>query len=269
MKHLTLSILLMLISQSVFASLLVTPTRVVFDHRDRTAEVVVVNTSNTEKNYKVEWINQAQGQGGGYVQLSEQELLQFPRADQYIRFAPRRVTLQPGESQTIKLMARRKNDMSAAEYRSHLRFTALPDTTLSSAAQQESSSGVNIRLNMLLSYSIPVVMRTTKPETTVSLSDLNLINRPADGKEALEFKVNKAIPNSVYGNFTIIHEHNGQQTEVGYLNGVNIFSELEHFKTNIVLLQPVREKGGKLTLVYKGTQEFADTLKQEAKLVIN
>lgn len=250
------------------ASLLVTPTRVAFDMRDRTSEVVLLNTSGEVKSYRVEWINQRQGESGGYFPLEGQALEEFPKAEEFIRFSPRRITLNPGESQTIKLMVRRKANMTEAEYRSHLKFTALPSESESSAVFEDSpSEGVNVRLNVLLSYSIPVILRTQPVKTDVKMQNLSLQTRE-DGKEVLTFTMIKNMPNSVFGDFVVTHKNGGEETEIGYLNGVSMFSESNSLNANVVLLTPVKDLGGILTLRYKGKGEFADKINEIASVVI-
>lgn len=268
MKLLIISLLLLTFAGNAIASLLVTPTRVAFDVRDRTAEVVLLNTSNTQRSYRLEWENQAQGQGGGYVKLSEEDLINFPRADKFIRFAPRSVTLQPGESQTVRLMVRRTADMNLAEYRSHLKFTALPNQAESSVENTEQTTGVNIKLNVLMSYSIPIVLRTQAPNKSVNITEMDIVSREQDGKKVVNFTLAKNSQNSIFGDFTLFHEVEGDTYELGYLNGVNMFAETNVMKSNIVLLRDIEPLTGNLKLVFKGKQEFADTVFGEAKIVL-
>ena len=47
--------------------------------------------------------------------------------ENYIRYSPRQVRLNPNEKQTIRLMMRRSNSMKEGEYRSHLMFSPIPD----------------------------------------------------------------------------------------------------------------------------------------------
>jgi P pilus assembly chaperone PapD len=269
MKTLLLFILISIFTTDVFANLMVTPTRVAFDKRDRTSDVTLLNTSNTTRSYRVEWMNQAQAPDGSYIPLDESQLAEFPRADSYIRYSPRRVTLKPGESQTVKLMVRRKPDMDKAEYRSHLKFTALPLQEESNLERTGPAEGINIKLNVLLSYTIPILIRTEEADIDVQIGDLDLVKRQEDGKDILNFVMKKNSDTSVYGDFTVVYTANGKQDDVGYLNGVSMFAESDTLASNVVLFKPVDHSTGSLSIIYKGKQEFADTVFDEAELVLN
>jgi len=255
MYKIVLFLQLCLLALSTQASLLVTPSRLAFDEKDRTQEVILVNSANTIKSYRLEFINMKQNPNGGYIKLASEELDTFPRADKFLRFSPRRVTLQPGESQKIKVMVRRSKNMNEPEYRSHLRFTALPDELVGEAEEEEKTDGVKMKLNLLLSYSIPVILRTEKPETDVYISDFKFVD---GSKQQVTFALNKKSDNSVYGDFTVFHNVNGKETEVGYLNGFNIYRETDAQFVDIPMYRPLENKSGKLRVEYKGKSEFMD-----------
>lgn len=255
MRKIVFFILLSITSLSTQASLLVTPSRLAFDEKDRTQEVILVNSANTPKSYRLEFTNMKQDPNGGYKKMTEEELNKFPRADQFLRFSPRRVTLQPGESQKIKVMVRRSKNMNEPEYRSHLRFTALPDELVGQAATTDSSGGVTMKLNLLLSYSIPVVLRTEKPSTKVNISDIKFIE---GDKQQVTFSLNKQSDNSLHGDFTVFHQLDGNETEVAYLNSFNIYRETNTQFITIPMFRPLQNKSGTIRIEYKGKAEFSD-----------
>ena len=110
-------ILLLTISSVVEASLLISPTRIAFGDRDRVQRVTLINSSSEVKTYRLEWVEQRVNNQGGYEILTPEQAAIFPVASKYIRFTPRQVTLQPGQRQTIKLLARRGKDIQNNEYR--------------------------------------------------------------------------------------------------------------------------------------------------------
>lgn len=263
---LAICILLSIMSLQSFASLLVTPSRIAFDARDRTKEVILLNTSNQVRSYKLEWINQRQNTQGGYTLLTEGEMENFGIAEKYLRFSPRRVTLQPGESQKIKIMARRKGDMSMPEYRSHLKFIALPPDLTNGSTENETSEGISMKLHLLLSYTIPVILRTQEPDREVSISSM-AFNTDIKGKQTLTLEVSKRTPTSVYGDFTVYHISNNEEKAVAFLNGVNLFHEQEVMKLTIPMHHKLDKVSGRLKIVYKGSGEFADTILDENSIV--
>jgi len=259
--------LITLFSLQSIASLLVTPSRVAFDVRDRSKEVILVNTSNQVRSYKLEWVNQRQNDEGGYTQILENEMESFGTADQFLRYSPRRVTLQAGESQKVKVMARRRSNMSFPEYRSHLKFTALPPDLVNNSDEQETSEGISMKLHLLLSYTIPVVLRTEAPASKVTISDLSFSGEAAN-KQKLSFTMKKQSPTSVYGDFTIYHIDNGEEKAIGFLNGVNFFHEQQTMRMSIPLHHALNQVKGQLKIVYKGTAEFADTIIDENSIML-
>jgi P pilus assembly chaperone PapD len=272
MRVLLSCLLLLVISSKAMSSLLVTPSRISFDVRDRTQEVIVMNTSGETNSYVLEWTNQKQTSFGAYKVLEGEELASFPTAEQFIRFSPRRVTLRPGESQTVKLLVRRKKDMDASEYRSHLKFTALPNKAAAankSEAPSSQSDGINIKLNLLLSYSIPVILRTENPESNAEVTEFVYeANKDGTKNGSVSVKISKPAANSLYGDFTVFYEVDGTSTPIGFLNGVNIFAENREFMKNISLVQALPSNNGKLRLEYKGRAEFADKLLAESTLAL-
>jgi fimbrial chaperone protein len=259
--------LLMLFSLHTVASLLVTPSRIAFDARDRSKEVILVNTSNQVRSYKLEWVNQRQNEKGEYVKLADEELEAFGGAEQYLRFSPRRVTLQAGESQKVKLMARRRGNMPLPEYRSHLKFIALPPDLVNKTNEDSVGEGISMKLHLLLSYTIPVILRTESPSAKVSISNMTFADI-ATNRQVLSFQMDKTKATSVYGNFTVYHLLNGNEKAVGFLNGVNFFHEQEKVQMQIPMHNKLTSVSGELKIVYQGTGEFADIIIDENSIAL-
>ena len=106
-------------------SLLVTPTRIVFEQRDRSAQVTLVNQSDQTSNFRISFIRQNMTEDGEFLPVPEGQDGMF--SDSMIRYSPRQVSLPPGQSQVIRLALRRPADLADGEYRSHMLFQALPD----------------------------------------------------------------------------------------------------------------------------------------------
>jgi hypothetical protein len=90
---------------------LITPTRIHFEPRERTKEIIIVNTSEEIKSYALSWQQRRQNEYGGYELLTDEELATWNKASDIVRFSPRRITLGPGENQKIKMMVRRTSSM--------------------------------------------------------------------------------------------------------------------------------------------------------------
>ena len=104
----------------------VSPTKV-FIHDGRTsASVSIANTSDETLVYTFEWERRARSKDGkGMHLLQDGETFEGYRpADPYLVYSPRRVVVEPGETQRVRVFARRSKDMPPGEYRSHLKITA-------------------------------------------------------------------------------------------------------------------------------------------------
>lgn len=251
-----LFIVSLLASGFVSASLLITPTRVAFEERDRSARVTILNSSNKEQSYRLELFDQKASESGPYVQLTEDEKRNFPSAQSFLRFSPRQVTLKPGERQTVKVIARRTKDLMDGEYRSHLQFTALPPKE-----ENESSGQMQIKLNLLLSYSIPIILRKGAKDVQVEINEVTLLS-PGENQNNWQASVNlsRSGLHSPTGRLlAYLVNDKGVHRQVGVLNGLNIFTELNKRQANIILPDFKASRQDALKIIYEGQQEYADT----------
>ncbi|MGB3725132.1 MAG: fimbria/pilus periplasmic chaperone [Glaciecola sp.] len=236
------------------ANLLISPTRLNFDSKDRVQEVMLVNTTSKERTYRIEWSEKKALALGGYEELAEDDD-SVARLSPYMRFSPRQVRLAPGERQTIKIQLRRKADMQELEYRSHLKFVALPPED-ELPPEDSNVDGMRMSLDMLLSYSIPVVYHPVEPLTSVSIDDFALSTR-ADDAIDLYLQLTRRKTNSAYGRIEVYTKVDGKQKRIGLLNNVAIFKELDNAQKS-VLIPNYRQYGelDELTIKYIGEKEY-------------
>lgn len=233
------------------ASLLITPTHIKFDERDRVKEVILLNSGSQTRTYKIEWIEQIQNNNGSYRKPNESELVSFPKASDFLRVSPRRVRLEPGEKQIVKLLLRRTSDMSSNEYRSHLSFIALPPERAEKAGPV---NGVSLQMDMLLNYTIPVLVATTSNEKpSVSIEEVTFQpaqNGSKQGNVLVKFK--KELGVSVRGDITVLFAESGSNNyePIGYLNGVNIFHEVTNAIRLVAWSQDIKPAQGNLKVIY-------------------
>lgn len=140
------------------ATLVITPTRVTFDDRTRSAQVTLLNSGTEAGTYRVSFVRRHMKEDGSLIEVKEDEKGNF--SDEMIRYSPRQVTLPPGQSQVVRLMLRRPRDLTNGEYRSHMLFQALPKPK-NSIEQLESDNADNIVIEItpLIGITIPVIVR--------------------------------------------------------------------------------------------------------------
>lgn len=239
----------------VSANLLVSPTRVVFEGRERTEDIVLINTTTSERTYRIEWSEKAVNERGKYVVPTK--TLPDYAASEYIRFAPRQVTLQPGERQVVKLMLRRKNSMDLPEYRSHIAFTALPPRETETENKQQ---GASFKINVLTSYSVPVMVRTAVPDIKVGIDSIR-IKKVKNAEPVIQVKLSKTGLFSAHGSFYVYFKATEEQEEkrVGILNGVNFLHEASILRLELPWQDYTGPMTGILRAEYVGKEEFIGT----------
>lgn len=244
------------------ASLLISPTRVVIDDRERSAKVIVMNTGDTVKTYRLNWTQNRGLSGGSYQELTEEETKNFPIASPMFRISPKQVTLAPGQKQIIKLLARRPKNLADGEYRSHLNFIILPDKEKESAENELAS----IKLNILLSYSIPAILRQGKKDYAFAIQDtkLDIIN---NGKKTeVVVDISRSGLTSLYGNFKAYWTPEGSNNEVkvAELNSTKIYPEVAQSTYRLFWQNDnLKNKKGTLRVYFEGLKEFKDIIFDE------
>ena len=253
-----LFILLACLSISAWADLLVSPTRIVFGERDRVKEVILINTGNEKRSYRVEWSEKTVSTKGNYINVTD-GLPDFALSP-FVRFSPRQVTLQPGERQVVKLLVRKSNQMNMDEYRSHLRFFALPIERELLPEQQ--INGIELKLDVLTSYTIPVIYRTINPQPEINLETVEVRQNSSDNADIL-VTISKQSSTSVTGSLYayINNKETGKKVRIGELNSVTMFHESNQvtFKVKWQEFEKYSSYSGSLELEYVGSKEFTNT----------
>jgi fimbrial chaperone protein len=244
-------VLLMLTSMTCSASLMITPLRASFFDTKRSDEIILVNNSEEVNSYRLEWVEQMALPQGGYRLLTAAEAASFPTASKFLRYSPRQVTLKPGESQTIKLVLRKPNNLAPGEYRSHLRFRAIPKVLSPEA-------GINVYA--IMSYAIPVIVKQGSQQAQVSLDEVTL--GTLNGKPQLKVKLNRSGPSSVIGNVQLFYKPAGgsNQLEIAKYNDFSIYPELKQSQLTLINTGDMPTSlNGTLRLEYNGSQEWSGT----------
>ncbi|MGF1454424.1 MAG: molecular chaperone [Alphaproteobacteria bacterium] len=233
------------------AGILITPQRVVFAEGDRSSEVVINNVSDKTLVYRLSWFHLRMGENGRYVKY-DPETEQFPHADALVRFSPRQVTLAPGQSQTVRLVLRRKSDLAQGEYRSHLLFQAIPRIDPNQTTDEE---GIQMRLQLLLGFSIPVIVRVGQLNVVAGMTGTRIEAGP-DGDLMLKVDVSREGAASPYGRLRALWRAVGEDPrQIGIVNNVAVFPEISTRRVEFPLSD--RPTGpGQLLVRYEGLDEY-------------
>jgi hypothetical protein len=238
-----------------YANLLISPTRINFDSRDRIQEVILINSGSETRTYRLSWIESLATTEGGYQDSDINDPALDPLSP-FIRFSPRQVTLAPGERQIIKLQLRRKPDMSESEYRSHLLFTVLPPDVDTGSVLPQTQEGASFKLNLLMNYSIPVLYHPALGNVAVDAS-FEGINRLNDNSADFKFRLDRTGDVSAFGRIELFSMVDGQRQQIGLANNISVFKELDHRMVSVRVpnFSKFKDKLTELEIRYVGEKE--------------
>ena len=227
------------LNASAASQLMVSPTRIVFEGNDRTKQVNLINNGADTGRFRISFVNRKMTADGNFEEVSEDEAGMY--SDDIVRFSPRQVTLAPGQSQTVRLMLRKKSSMENGEYRSHLLFQSLPDAAATDVSQLSGQKrGMSIHLIPVIGVTIPVIVRQGQLTSNVSLSDIALKQaNTVKGEKTLSLKLNRSGTRSAYGDFRVYFiPRGGSPVVIGQVNGVAVYTPLESRSVEIRLQSP-------------------------------
>jgi len=264
--HLFLSFALFVTSvaflpQPAQASLLITPLHVVIEGRQRSGEIIVVNTSDETKRYRFGWsqVEQSEALQGGYVDTVLDENKAYLK--DFAVFSPRQITLKPGEKQTVRIAVRRPADLIDAEYKSHMQLSAISIED----DRARPTSGIRARVNF--SYSIPVVYRIGEHDVQIAFDDPSFKTN-AQGNIVIQAPVRRSGPHGVIGHIEVFHKPTGEkEVLIGNVGGASIFPEINKRTFDINLLIKGLEPGKLRFVFWKNEGKRKDRVLLAEKIV--
>ncbi|MCP5405837.1 MAG: hypothetical protein H6922_06425 [Pseudomonadaceae bacterium] len=141
------------VSHAEDALLFVSPLRVEIAPAKQTAVLTVTNKSSKTKHYRVELTDQQMNADGVTEGVDT-----FPySAKNMLRFMPRRLTLEPGQRQVVRVMARRPANLPDGDYHTHLLFEE--EQPAISAATSPTAGGFKMDIGAVYGVGIPVIVQ--------------------------------------------------------------------------------------------------------------
>jgi len=247
--------------------LFITPKRVVFEGSQRKQLLNLVNVGTEITSYSVSFVQKDMTEDGGFVVVEGADSSHM-FADPFLRIFPRKVTLNPGESQTIAVQCRYKADMADGEYRSHLYFRSEADyNPLGMENTMKDTTLLSVQLVPVYGISIPVIIRMGDVDVNTSLSDLELINLD-DTSQELKLTINRSGNISVYGDLSAeFIPARGKSSVVGTVKGLGVYTNISKrnvsMKTN--LTPGMNQMKGKLKIRYKSAEKSKKEVFAEAE----
>lgn len=201
-------------SPPLSAELLITPKRLVLDAQSRDGSFRLVNTSDRAQSYELVWQQLRMNEMGG---LDDQGENAAGAASRLLILAPTRVTLQPGERQTVRLIPRLPEGLPEGEYMSHLLFRPVTPPAPGTA----SGTGAAMQLAVRVGFSIPVILRHGNLAARAAIRPIGI------DAAGITIEMQREGLASVFGNLSVFWGQPGRDgLQVGRLDGVAIYANL-------------------------------------------
>jgi len=249
------------------ADLLITPVRVVMEGRDRSAMITLINNSNKSYTYRMGWKFYRMDETGAYEEIADddqgEEATKARMIKDLIRFSPRQVRVEPGGRQRIRLSLRKPSDLAVGEYRAHMAFERLPEIEAPSSTKVK---GKLLEMHMTLAFTIPVMVRHEISSVDAKIENVTtlLAHSSTQNKPSLQVVIKRFGDQSTYGRMRVLLQQDGKERQVGLLNNVALFHEIERRYVKIPLDIDPSRTSGKLRIVYEGDGEYRQKIWDEA-----
>jgi hypothetical protein len=202
--------------------LLIAPTRLILDGR-RGGEVILANQGDEEATYRISLELRRMDEEGNLVPVTEGEASEAEKAGlEMIRYAPRRVTLPPGQPQSVRISARPDADLPDGEYRVHMSFAALPKVQTVAQQPTEMANGVSIALTPIYGVVMPIIVRKGSVQVTGGLANPRLIK--TEYGDAFAIDMIRSGTSSLYGDILVFRRGANEPSFIA--RGVGVYPEI-------------------------------------------
>ena len=225
--------------------LLVAPARVVFEGRKRSAELNLSNIGPARATYRVSLVRMEMSEAGAFRELPFDAETEGLKA--LFRFSPREVTLEPQESQTLRIQVRKPAQLAEGEYRLHMVFRAVPPAPVAAPVSAEPAKGISIKLTPVYGVAIPLIVRHGETSARVAITDAALV----EGGRALRFRLDRTGNQSVYGDLrATLLPPAGPPQVLAEAAGLAVYTPNPHRLVVLPLRSGPPLPGGRLRLTY-------------------
>lgn len=190
------------------------PQRIIIPSGENSSQIMLTNRGDRTTTFRIELIDVLY-KDDGTIEFVEAASEDFPSARPHIRFSPRQVRLDPGESQRVRVLVRSRV-MSDGEYRVHARLSAVPDRV--EAAQSAAEGTVVGAVNVNQAVAIPVILRRGETSATGSIELAQFV----DGRSAIEAVLSRRGNRSLYLDLRLFRGGEAEGEPVALVRGVAV-----------------------------------------------
>lgn len=209
------------------------PKRIVIDGRRSIANIGLYNKTVNAGDYEISIIDMAMTSDGKLLGrdngATDEDFARLNPAKPFLRYSPRRVTLNGSESQTIRMMARAGSDIAPGEYRSHFLAVSVPRDenagfSIDQAANATPADGIGVTIRPRFGISIPVIVRIGETTLDVDIADTAIVTDPG-GIRSLRITLTRSGTRSAYGDIAV--NAPSLDEPLGLLKGIGIYTEVD------------------------------------------
>ena len=256
---------------SAQGDLLIAPTRVIVSSGG-SSEVVLSNIGNAPATYRISLELRRMEVDGDFKEITEAEASPAEKAAlEMVRHAPRRITLLPGQPQSVRISARPPAELPEGEYRVHMSFRAVPAVATPEDAAKEAQQaaaaggGLTIKLTPVYGITIPVFVRKGKLDAQAALANPHLVQNEYGAY--LELDMTRTGQRSVYGELI----GKSARGEVLFnMRGVAIYTELAKRSVRVPIgADQLAKLRGPIRIEYRELPENGGQLLAEVSANLN
>lgn len=210
-------------AQEKRADIMLVPTRVIMQDKDRFTQVIVKNAGTATGNLTLDMVDMTMLEDGNIVPLEAGKTDPYSLKS-FVRVAPHSITVKPGETQYVRLLLRKPEGLAPGEYRSHMAVLIVNDNAENAAEEKKAETAPEgkdvpekdkaafaVKINVMMS--IPVIVRTGEQTLAMKIEQPKL-TKGADGKPVATLTLVREGNRSAMGDFTFTHTPPGGQPQV-------------------------------------------------------
>ncbi len=227
------------------------PVRLIFNGRDRAAQLSILNPTDKAVTYSVSVIPLRKGKNGEWV-IPKNTTPEDEKISKMIRYSPRRARIAEKSRQVIKLMLRKPAGLPKGEYRARIILSPVAD----SMEKNDSDSKEEISVGIQLNTSFPVIIQHNAELAAVEPLNISLEDDvKAPIKKVAKVEYQRKGEFSSFGNVELFYRATKEDDwrKIGGTTGLAIYSP-EKRKVSTIRLDNVTAeelKKGMLRLEYR------------------
>ncbi len=244
-------------AQAASKSLMCTPIRLIFTERQRAITAQVINQSDEAIRYSIALVTMREGNDGRLYE-PEQETEEELRNKKLIRFSPRRATIGPQQSQTVKLMVRKPKDLPPGEYRTYLQLRPHPSTSQEQAEEVQRGNNLDANIEIIVNSTFSIIIQHELPMGEMRLDDMQFKGTgQRQNQPQVALTLSRKGEASAFGNIFLDYlpeDPSTDSVEVGRVIGLALYAPDTRKEVTIPLQSdiPVQQlKKGKIRVTFQ------------------